>query len=449
MLGEVQNRQNFFTGLDAATFAGPVTTRGADSFSDGRRELGVTSQTRRPRVLAVLPAFIPSTVLTVVKPLTSLHGEGRIVADITLESLLSSRQVERADVVVFSRNTSARALDAALAHRKPFIYDIDDDLFEIPRAYESALGAEEAARLERYLASADLVRAYSERLAERVRRINPRACRVDCAVDWSLVPQSPPERDNERVRIVYATSRWQEDELASLFMDDLRRLLREYAGRVEVFFWGYQPPELRGARGVRMLDFVPNYDKFFRAYARAGFDIGLAPLRDDAFHRSKCNNKFREFAACWIAGVYSDVEVYSSCVREGRTGLLVSGERGSWFGAVSRLVEDAALRRGIQEEAFRFARERYRLEKTSAVWLAHIEEVLRGERRVAFDQTNGADFRMEGAREKTGARRSVNSSTRGSAGVRAAFGLLRRAVVRCLLPAARARGGGLRGARHW
>src|SRR3954467_4000230 len=94
-----------------------------------------SSLARRPRVLAVLPAFIPSTILTVVKPLSALHRAGQIVADITLEPWLSRRQVERADVVVFSRNTSPHALDAALARSKPIIYDIDDNLFEIPKGY--------------------------------------------------------------------------------------------------------------------------------------------------------------------------------------------------------------------------------------------------------------------------------------------------------------------------
>lgn len=397
-----------------------------------RMKDGDEGSLRRPRVLAVLPAFIPSTVLTVVKPLTGLHAAGLIDADITLEPWLSGPQLKRADVVVFSRNTRPHALDAALAARKPFIYDIDDDLFDIPPEYGSALAAREREGLERYLASADLVRAYSEPLAARVRRLNPRACRVDCAVDWGLLPRSPPPRAPSKVRVVYATSRWREDALASLFAEDVGRLLDAYAGRLEVFFWGYHPPELRGRAGVRLLEFTPNYDRFFRAFARAGFDIGLAPLLDDRFHRSKCNNKFREFAACRIAGVYSDVEVYSDCVEDGRTGLLVSGERGSWFEAVSRLIEDAGLRRSIQEEAFRFARRRYRPEQAQALWLAHINEALegapRGETAAAVSAGQGvAPRRTAGARSLASlvgrtARRGVRMAS-GGVGLGAALGM--------------------------
>lgn len=337
-----------------------------------------SSSPRRPRILAVLPAFIPSTILTVVKPLTALHRARHIVADITLEPFLSDRKVRRADLVVFSRNTSPHALDAVLAQRKPIIYDIDDNLFEIPKAYGNALGPAELAGLERYLTTADFVRAYSEPLRQRLLQLNPRTHRVDCAIDTGLLPEASPPRDPHRVRIVYATSRWQKDELAALFTDDLHELLHLYGDRVQLFFWGYLPPELRGHHSVRFLEYEPDYDRFFRNFARAGFDIGLAPLRDDDFHRAKCNNKFREYAACRIAGVYSGVDVYSSCVEDGRTGLMVSGERGAWFRAISRLIEDAQLRANIQEGAYRVVRERYSPEKSQAVWLAHINEVIGG-----------------------------------------------------------------------
>jgi glycosyltransferase involved in cell wall biosynthesis len=336
----------------------------------------------RPRVLAVLPQFIPSTFLTVVKPLTALHRAGQVIADITLESWVSARQIERADVVLFSRNTNARyqrVLDTVQTCGKPIVYDIDDNFFELPAYYQDELpqrSPEQLAQLERYLVSASLVRVYSTAMRERALLFNPHVARVDGPIDWSLLPASPPRRQPGTVHIVYATSRWLKDDLAALFLDDLRRLLRVYRGRVTLFFWGYHPPELKGHPSVRCWNFVSDYDRFFRKFARAGFDIGLAPLRDEPFYRAKSNNKFREYAACRIAGVYSDVEVYAECVEDGRTGLLVSSKPEAWFTALSRLIEDALLREQIQDQAYRYARTHYSLEHTQAVWLHHIHQVL-------------------------------------------------------------------------
>ena len=104
-----------------------------------------THSTRvRPRVLAVLPGFFPSTTLTVVKPLQALHHAQHIIADITLESWVSARQIERADVVILSRNLEplyGHILDTAVALGKPVIYDIDDDLFALPAYYQPQLAA--------------------------------------------------------------------------------------------------------------------------------------------------------------------------------------------------------------------------------------------------------------------------------------------------------------------
>ncbi|HVN87192.1 MAG TPA: glycosyltransferase [Candidatus Binatia bacterium] len=334
------------------------------------------------RVLALLPQFIPSTILTVVKPLVWLHRAGRITADITLESRGSARQVERADVVVFSRNAEpeyGQWLNVARTLGKSVIYDIDDNLFELPTFYPRErryLNAERLQQLERYLRAAEAVRVYSQPMLERALQYNPRVGRVDGPIDWSLVPTSPPRRDPRRVRIVYATSRF-DDELARLFLADLQRILDAYADRVAVCFWGFDPPELRGHPGVEFRSFVPSYDRFFHQFVRAGFDIGLAPLPDDVFHRSKSNNKFREYAAARIAGVYSNVDVYASCVEHDRTGLLVSPEPGAWYAALSRLIEDPHLRTKIQQQAFAIARTRYGVEQMSAVWLEQIQSVLR------------------------------------------------------------------------
>jgi glycosyltransferase involved in cell wall biosynthesis len=109
-------------------------------------------------------------------------------------------------------------------------------------------------------------------------------------------------------------------------------------------FWGDQPSELRGHPAVRYLAPIRNYDRFFSRFARSGFDVGLAPLLDDVFHRSKTDVKFREYAACGIAGVYSRVGAYVESAEEEVTGLLVSESPGEWFAAISRLIEDVDLR---------------------------------------------------------------------------------------------------------
>ena len=336
---------------------------------------------RPPVVLAILPQLIPSTLIGVVKPLLALHREQRIVLDVVLESWVSGRRLARADVIVFCRNTEPRygaVLEAALALGKPIIYELDDDFFAMPSGAPGTQYHRDEARLaqlERYLRTASLVRVYSEALRIRVAALNPRVHRVTALVDWDLVPLSPPVRNPAVLRIVYATSRIV-DPLAAMFMPDLRRILETFQGRVEAWFWGFRPADLARRPNVHLVEFIQDYDAFFRRFASAGFDIGVAPLPDDEFYRAKSDNKFREYAASRIAGIYSDVPVYRECVADGRTGLLVPAVPAGWFNAMARLIQDETLRTEIQDQAWACARARYSVGQSKDVWLEHLDAVI-------------------------------------------------------------------------
>lgn len=334
-----------------------------------------------PRVLAVLPNLIPSTVITVVKPLAQLHRSGLLRARITLEWLASPRDVRHADLVVFCRNVRPRyagLLEAARRRGIPVIYDLDDNFFELPPDGEVPghyLTPERRATLNRYLRGADLVRVYSEPLRARAATMNPHVVKISAPVDPEVISRSKPEVRRKRIAIVYATSRVR-DQLYQIFMPGLNRVLKEYAGQVEAHFWGCRPPGLSSLPQIHYHPLVRSYDCFMRRFSRAGFEIGLAPLPKDVFHRSKTNNKFREYGACRIAGIYSNVDVYSSCVADGQTGLLVANEPKAWYRAMVQLIEDPRLRKGIQDRARAYVREHYSQEKYEQVFWSQITDLL-------------------------------------------------------------------------
>src|SRR5208337_828990 len=185
--------------------------------------------------------------------------------------------------------------------------------------------------------------------------------------------QRPVRSPGDPVKLIYATSRL-DDSLGRIFLPALRRLADEEGPRVEMHFWGPRPPaELHSARHHAV---VHDYDRYLQRFSAVGFDVGLAPLADDTFHRSKTNTKFREYGGCGIAGVYSDVEVYSDCVRHGETGLLVGNDAEAWYLALRRLIDDADLRKRIQQQAREEIQEHYSQEKFEAVLLRQIEQLV-------------------------------------------------------------------------
>ena len=226
--------------------------------------------------------------------------------------------------------------------------------------------------LAEYLASASLVRVYSRPLLARARELNANVELMDGNVDLQQV-REPAASPGGPIKLIYATSRL-DDSLAGIFLPALRRLLAETGSRVEAHFWGPRPPA--DLRGVRHHAVVHNYDCFLRRFSSAGFEIGVAPLADDLFQRSKTNTKFREYGACRIAGIYSDVDIYSDCVRHGETGLLVPNTAEDWYQAMRRLIDDAGLRTKIQQQARVVVEERYSRAQFDVALLEQIQRLV-------------------------------------------------------------------------
>jgi glycosyltransferase involved in cell wall biosynthesis len=114
----------------------------------------------------------------------------------------------------------------------------------------------------------------------------------------------------------------------------------------------------------------------------AQFDINLAPLvTNNPFAQSKSEIKYMEAALVQVPTVASPTEAFQYAIHSGDNGFLASDEQ-EWVNALSRLIEDANLRREMGLKAYMDVMERYHPQARSAelvITLNQIYQTFRGE----------------------------------------------------------------------
>ncbi len=110
-----------------------------------------------------------------------------------------------------------------------------------------------------------------------------------------------------------------------------------------------------------------NFEVFMKWLSKvANWDIGLVPLEDSEFNLGKSELKYIELAVLGMPGVFSDMAVYNSVVKDGVNGLLASDS--GWVLKVEKLILDESLRKSIRENALRDVLANYSLDEVVRKW---------------------------------------------------------------------------------
>lgn len=328
-------------------------------------------------ILLVLPAFIPSTIIGVMRPIVHLERLGEVNVRLRLSkfSLFLPSDVRWCDIAVFCRNSEAEDLQILYELKragKKVVYEIDDNFEEIDLNTDIGVYHRSFQRLHvlrRFFGIADLTRVYSDGLVSRARYYGARIQKVRSYFDKSIVDGVTKHAKDDVIRIAYPTGRIDGGEVEGLLFVAVRDVLERYPEKIEFHLWTKTlPKQLIGQRGVVLNKGVGNYEKFIRNFYKIGFDIGLAPVINTPFFQSKTNNKYREFGGCGIAGIYSNLLPYSGSVLHENTGLLVGETSKDWVIAIERLIFDNELREKIRVNALADVCKNYTFEASVDSW---------------------------------------------------------------------------------
>jgi glycosyltransferase involved in cell wall biosynthesis len=259
--------------------------------------------------------------------------------------------------------------------KHPYLYYIDDNFWEIRGDSPVARYYREPAirqSLEFAVTHAHRVLTNSEVLCSYLRRFSSRLSVLPPFFDFDLIEGCDREQSGEfRIGFAGSTTRSEDLQLiASVIQPVLDRLPNA------VFeFCGVLPPGICSGPRVRFFGHTNSYAEFIRFQARRNWAIGLAPLRDIPANRAKTNNKYREYGACGIAGIYSDIPPYQGSVEPMSTGLLVEPSGDAWLSAITRLAVEPDLRKRIAGNSERDVRAKFCVKIVAGVWAECLREV--------------------------------------------------------------------------
>ncbi|WP_255988873.1 glycosyltransferase family 4 protein [Chitinolyticbacter albus] len=254
----------------------------------------------------------------------------------------------------------------------PYCYYLDDNFWEISGDTALARYYQDASirrSLGYIVQNAALVLVNSEQLAKYIR--NKFGCVVQYLppmFDFSLLNGVQPYAGDE-VRIGFAGSSSRVADLEVLA--PLVGPILEKFPEVVFEFAGAMPASVGTSDRVRFFSYVGNYQEFIKFQYARGWKIGLAPLVADGSNGFKTNNKFREYAACGIVGIYSDSPSYRDSVKHLDNGFVVASYSApAWMAAIECLLNNPELRENMAAKAFQYVSAHYALSVITKDWVA-------------------------------------------------------------------------------
>lgn len=304
----------------------------------------------RPNACSYIRLILPLT-----QPLVRRHFDVRFINAAELSYF-------RPDVVIAQRLAfnSQGAIETLLTHCREtnasLIYEIDDDLLSI---------GEDHAEYRHYRVAAEFVRSVSSqskevwvstsRLAEKLSGLNANVIVLQNSLDdriWTL----PAERAADDVaRILYMGTISHSDDFRSVFLPAFQKLKARFGDRIEATLVGVLP-DWRESRGIASLAVPEGIGVAYPAFASwlqasCKQNIGVAPLTDTEFNRSKSHIKWLEYSALGLTTVASSIGEYAQSVVQGSTGLLAGASSAEFADALAEAVTNTSLRAEVARNA--------------------------------------------------------------------------------------------------
>jgi len=306
-------------------------------------------------------------------PSLELKDLGHQIKMVYLKEEMKVDIFDWADVVIFSRCTSLDPLpfiQYLKEKQKKIVYEIDDDFLNVPKYNPAFRYIKILRKTSEILAeTADLITCTTPYLAEKLkRRYNKRVEVLPNALKFRFFPKR--RRNSNELRIGWSGSMTHPKDLmivAKVLYDLQKRYnfifflqgVTERPIDAQIFLWK-EELKLKGRdkhieswlelweilKKVNLVHFAAYpFPMFPEKLAKLDFDIGLCPLENTEFNRSKSCVKFYEYAAVGTVTLASNVLPYKEEVN-----FLADNNYKDWYKKIEELIQDRGLREKLLKE---------------------------------------------------------------------------------------------------
>jgi glycosyltransferase involved in cell wall biosynthesis len=308
---------------------------------------------RLPRLLGVFWGKGNSERARIILPFKELRKRGWVANWTTHELIHQVPNLGNYDIYIFPRLVPRPGLMDQLVplmrQGAKFVYDIDDDLTTIHSDNECASDLrKDVDGIKRHLDAirrCNAVTTSTKYLGRKLKGLNPDVSVLENCIsveDWQNISKT----EHKPLTIGWLGSPSHRSDL--LLLVEPWKIIAEKYPNVRFILGGYSIPELVDALGDK-ISLLPkvNIDEYPKLVST--IDIGMAPLVESEFNKSKSAIKFLEYSALGIPCVASPVEPYK-CINHTVTGFLAT-ETKDWIRFIGQLIRDPLLRRKMGENA--------------------------------------------------------------------------------------------------
>lgn len=253
----------------------------------------------------------------------------------------------------------------------PFITDLDDDILSVREDQPASQKGYNKGEIQRVtvgtmLSFSKALFVTNEYLGENIQKMIKTMCGVDLpyyvlpnsnnAEEWAKFKSKKPKgktvigwhgsiTHNADLEMVLPTLYRILKENKDVYLEFMGGITLDYA--LEVF----KDWDDDCLNRIKILKGTKAWDTFPYQLMKKKWTIGIAPLIDDQFNRSKSNIKWFEYTMKHIPTVASNVEPYRS-ITDGVTGLLCDTPD-DWYNKLTQLIKDTKLQDKLATNAYK------------------------------------------------------------------------------------------------